>query len=210
MSRPDSGVKRVRLSPDERRKQLIELGVEMLRERDLEDISVNDIAAQAGISRGLLFHYFPSVQDFQVEILKRANSEFLETTAPDESLGIFDMLRDAIERYIDYVSQNGAAYHALLRGPASSRPETAELVASARQATADRILAQLNIPLDNPDLPGLALAVRGWIAFVEEVVLTWLRDKPVSREALVDMLVQSLPALGLALSPALAALLMQP
>ncbi|QLY32827.1 TetR/AcrR family transcriptional regulator [Nocardia huaxiensis] len=208
MSRPDARVKRVRLSPEERRRQLIDLGVQMLRERDLEDISVNEIAALAGISRGLLFHYFPSVQDFQLAVLQRANAEFLELTAPDETLGLFDMLRDSIERYIDYVSQNGAAYHAMLRGPLSTRPETAELVAGARQATADRILAQLNIPLDNPDRPGLALAVRGWIAFVEEVVLTWLRDKPVSREALVDMLVQSLPAMGLALSPALAALLL--
>ncbi|MEC3952184.1 TetR/AcrR family transcriptional regulator [Nocardia sp. CDC153] len=202
MSRPDDSApapngKRVRLSPAERRQQLITLGVEMLRERDLDDISVTEIADRAGISRGLLFHYFSSKQDFQVAIVRQANADFLERTAPDRNLDLFSMLRDAIERYIDYVSENSSGYHALLRGPVSARPEMAELVADARQATADRILSEAPIPPDDPDHPRLSLAIRGWIAFVEEVVLTWLHDQPITREALVDMLVASLPALAL-------------
>ncbi|BAW09571.1 transcriptional regulator [Nocardia seriolae] len=209
VSRPETGAagKRVRLSPAERRQQLITLGVEMLRDRDLEDISVTEIADRAGISRGLLFHYFSSTQDFQLAILREANAEFLERTAPDRSLDLYAMLHDSIDRYIDYVSENSSAYQALLRGPVSTRPEMAELVANARQATAERILAEAPIPADDPDQPRLALAVRGWIAFVEEVVLTWLREKPITREALVDMLVASLPAL--ALSADLAAALQQ-
>ncbi|MGW4242447.1 TetR/AcrR family transcriptional regulator [Nocardia sp. NPDC004722] len=199
MSRPDAGAsaKRVRLSPAERRQQLITLGVEMLREHDLEDISVTEIADRAGISRGLLFHYFASKQEFQLAIVRQANVDFLERTAPDRNLDLYSMLRDSIDRYIDYVSQNGTAYHALLRGPVSANPEMAEMVANARQATAERILAEAPIPADDPDRPRLALAVRGWIAFVEEVVLTWLREEPITREALVDMLVASLPALAL-------------
>ncbi|MCU1657877.1 MAG: TetR family transcriptional regulator, partial [Pseudonocardiales bacterium] len=56
--------KRIRLSPEARRAQLIELGVEMLATRTLDELSVEDIAQQAGISRGLLFHYFSSKQEF--------------------------------------------------------------------------------------------------------------------------------------------------
>ncbi|MFE3193409.1 TetR/AcrR family transcriptional regulator [Nocardia sp. NPDC059240] len=199
MSRPDTGTsgKRVRLSPAERRQQLITLGVEMLREHDLEDISITEIADRAGISRGLLFHYFSSKQEFQLAIVKQANVDFLERTAPDRNLDLYSMLRDSIDRYIDYVSQSGAAYHALLRGPVSTNPEMAEMVANARQATAERILAEAPIPADDPDRPRLALAIRGWISFVEEVVLTWLREEPITREELVDMLVASLPALAL-------------
>ncbi|MFJ4652320.1 TetR/AcrR family transcriptional regulator [Nocardia sp. NPDC088792] len=196
-SRPDAGGKRVRLTPEQRREQLITLGVDMLRERELDDISITEIADRAGISRGLLFHYFPTKQDFQLAIVRQANADFLERTAPDRGLDLYAMLRDSVERYIDYVSQNSFGYYALLRGPVSARPEMAELVADARSATADRILAEAPIPADDPDRPRLALAVRGWIAFVEEVVLTWLREEPVSREQLVDMLVDSLPALAL-------------
>ncbi|WP_024799945.1 TetR/AcrR family transcriptional regulator [Nocardia sp. BMG51109] len=194
---PGESGKRVRLSPDERREQLIVLGVAMLGERALEDISVGDIAEQAGISRGLLFHYFPSKQDFHLAIVRRANAELLARTAPDQNLGLFDMLRDAVSRYIHYVAENRTSYLALLRGPASASPELVELVDQTRGTIVDRILAEAPIPAEDPDRPRLRLAVRGWIAFVEETTLSWLRHETIGREQLIDMLVESLPALAL-------------
>ncbi|MFE3254940.1 TetR/AcrR family transcriptional regulator [Nocardia sp. NPDC059091] len=196
-SRPDSRGKRVRLSPAERREQLITLGARMLGERALDDISIGEIAEQAGISRGLLFHYFPTKQDFHLAIIQHANAELLERTSPDPTLALFDMLRDSVERYIDYVTENRTSYLALLRGPASASPELVALVDATRMALVDRIIAEAPIPADDPDRPRLGLAVRGWIAFVEETTLTWLREEPITREALVDMLVASLPALAL-------------
>ena len=59
-------VKRTRLDPAQRRAQLIDLGARMLAERPLEQISVEDIADQAGVSRGLLFHYFASKSEFHL------------------------------------------------------------------------------------------------------------------------------------------------
>ncbi|WP_433562842.1 TetR/AcrR family transcriptional regulator [Nocardia sp. CA-151230] len=196
-SRPDSRAKRVRLSPGERREQLITLGARMLRERALDDISIGEIAEQAGISRGLLFHYFPTKQDFHLAIIQHANAELLERTSPDPTLALFDMLRDSVERYIDYVTENRTSYLALLRGPASASPELVALVDATRMALVDRIIAEAPIPAEDPDRPRLGLAVRGWIAFVEETTLTWLREEPITRESLVDMLVASLPALAL-------------
>ncbi|MEU7140156.1 TetR/AcrR family transcriptional regulator [Nocardia sp. NPDC046473] len=202
-SRSGSGeTKRVRLSPDERRLQLITLGAEMLAERALQDVSVDDIAKEAGISRGLLFHYFASVNEFHEAIARHVSAEFLTATAPDRSLGLFDMLRDSVERYVDYVEQNRASYHAILRGPSSYNPGMVTYVNESRSAIAELVLAEVPIPPDDPDRPRLSLAVRGWIAFVEETILTWLSEKPVTRTQLIDLLVESLPAL--ALSPALA------
>lgn len=198
MSRgPGENSKRVRLSPDERREQLIALGVKMLGDRALEDIAIGDIAEQAGISRGLLFHYFPSKQDFHLAIAHRANAELLSRTAPDPDLPLFDMLRDAVQRYVDYVSENRTSYLALLRGPASSSPELMTLVDQTRGAIVDRILAEAPIPIEDPDQPRLRLAVRGWVAFVEETTLSWLRHATITRDQLIDMLVESLPALAL-------------
>ncbi|MFF0491676.1 TetR/AcrR family transcriptional regulator [Nocardia sp. NPDC004068] len=199
--------KRVRLSPEERRRQLIALGTEMLRERAIEDISIGEIAEQAGISRGLLFHYFASKQEFQLAILRNANEELLDRTAPDPNLGLFDMLRDAVERYVAYVSANRTPYLAILRGPSSADPELAALAESSRATFVDRILVNARLLVDDPDHPRLRLAVRGWIAFVEETTLSWLRQETISRDQLIDMLVESLPAL--ALSPALTEALRQ-
>lgn len=204
-SRDAGATKRTRLSPGERRLQLITLGAEMLTERSLDDISVEDIAKQAGISRGLLFHYFTSKLEFHEAIARHVSAEFLAVTTPDRSLGLFDMLRDSMERYVDYVANNHAAYQAVLRGPHSSNPGLLGYVNETRGAIAELVLAEVPLPEDDPDRPRLGLAVRGWIAFVEETILTWMREKPITREQLVDLLVESLPSL--ALSPALTAAL---
>ncbi|MEV0295219.1 TetR/AcrR family transcriptional regulator [Nocardia sp. NPDC050710] len=208
MSSKSSGAtKRVRLSPDERRLQLITLGAKMLGDRAIEDISVSEIATQAGISRGLLFHYFPTKQDFQLAIVRHANAELLERVTPDRTLGMFEMLRDSIDRYIDYVSENRTSYLSLLRGPASASPDVVPLVDQTRDAIIGIILTEVPIPIDDPDRPRLLLAMRGWIAFVEETTLSWLRHETITRAQLVELLVESMVALALALNPALAAVL---
>lgn len=193
----------MRLSPEERRHQLIALGTRMLRERALEDISIGEIAKQAGISRALLFHYFSSKQDFHLAIVANANAELLARTAPDRSLTLGAMLRDAVHRYVYYVSENRTSYLAMLRRPAGS--ELMALVDATRAALAARILAELPLPPEDPDRPRLALAVRGWIAFVEEVTLSWLAAETIPRDQLIDLLVDSLP--GLAAHPTLTAAL---
>ncbi|MGV9820999.1 TetR/AcrR family transcriptional regulator [Nocardia xishanensis] len=199
--------KRTRLAPDERRQQLLTLGAKMLGERTIEELSVSEIAAQAGISRGLLFHYFPTKQDFQLEVVRHANAELLERVAPDRSLSLFDMLRDSIERYVDYVSENRSSYLALLRGPTSVSPDLLPLVDETRDAIIGLILAEAPTPVDPAAHPRLMLGMRGWIAFVEETTLTWLRTEPIAREELIDLLVESLLTLALALNPELGAAL---
>ncbi|MGW0004252.1 TetR/AcrR family transcriptional regulator [Nocardia grenadensis] len=204
---PEAPVKRIRLSPDERKTQLITLGVKMLGERAIEDISVSEIAAQAGISRGLLFHYFPTKQDFQLEVVRHANAELLARVVPDPTLSLFDMLRDSVGRYIDYVSENRTSYLALLRGPTSSSPELAAMVEQTRHVIVDIILAQVPLSPEERAQPRLVLVVRGWVAFTEETTLSWLRDEHLSRDELIELLVESLVALSMAVNPALAAAL---
>ncbi|RJO80021.1 TetR/AcrR family transcriptional regulator [Nocardia panacis] len=202
-----STVKRTRLSPDERRTQLITLGAQLLAERALEDISLSEIAARAGISRGLLFHYFQNKQEFQLAIVRHANGELLQRITPDRTLPLPEMLRDCIARYIDYVSENRTSYLALLRGPGSANPDVVPLVDQTRDAIITLILAETPLPTPDLDRARLHLALRGWIAFVEETTLTWLRTEPIPRPALITLLVDSLLALALTLNPALAAAL---
>ncbi|MEU4345087.1 TetR/AcrR family transcriptional regulator [Nocardia sp. NPDC023852] len=195
------------MSPDERREQLIALGARLLGDRAIEDISVSEIAEQAGISRGLLFHYFPTKQDFQLAIVRHANAELLERVTPDRNLSVFEMLRDSIGRYVEYVSENRTSYLALLRGPTSVSPDLAPLADQTRDAIIGIILTEASIPVGDADRPRLTLAMRGWIAFVEETSLAWLRTEPIPREQLIDLLVESLIAIAFSVDPALAAVL---
>ena len=82
-----TAAKRIRLSPEARREQLLELGVQMLTTRTLDELSVEALAEQAGISRGLLFHYFRNKQDFHRAVVQRAADDLIETTAPGSRPG---------------------------------------------------------------------------------------------------------------------------
>src|SRR5688572_23935942 len=69
---PDSNSSWLRLATDERRTQLLDLGRELFNTRPFDDISIDEIAAAAGISKGLLYHYFPSKRHFYVETVREA------------------------------------------------------------------------------------------------------------------------------------------
>src|SRR5687768_9455176 len=75
---------RRRLSADERRRQLVGIGLARIVDTPIQDLSLDEVAAEAGISRGLLFHYFPTKTDFYLACIAAAGRRMLRTTAPDE------------------------------------------------------------------------------------------------------------------------------
>lgn len=191
--------RRSRLSPEARRAQLIELGVDMLATRRLDELSVDLIAATAGISRGLLFHYFASKQEFHLEVARAAAAEMIRRTEPDPSLAPLDALRGALSAFVDYVEENPDNYVSLVRGAMSGDQEMRAIFAATRATMAGRIIAVL--AGERLELSERAqLAVHGWIAFVEECVVRWMAERAFDREQLLELLTKSLPALTMAAS----------
>lgn len=191
--------KRVRLSPEQRRAQLIELGVEMLATRRLDELSVELIAQSAGISRGLLFHYFPSKQEFHLEVARAAAAEMIRRTSPDPALPPVEALHGALTSFIDYVEGNPDNYKSLVRGAASGDASMRAIFDETRRTMAQRILDVLSgMGLDVG--PRVSLAIAGWVAYVEECVIRWIDTRTVSRDALLQLLTKSLPAVALAAS----------
>ncbi|WP_375497965.1 TetR/AcrR family transcriptional regulator [uncultured Jatrophihabitans sp.] len=197
--------KRVRLSPEARRAQLIELGVEMLATRTLDELSVELIAQKAGISRGLLFHYFASKREFHVEVARAAAGEMIRRTEPNLAQPPVEALRHALDAFMSYVEENPDNYKSLVRGAASGDAEMRAIFDATRATMAQRIIAvvdQLGFTLS----ARASLAVHGWVAFVEECVVRWIADNvepgpgSVGREELLEMLTKSLPAITLAAS----------
>ncbi len=194
--------KRVRLDPDTRRAQLVELGVRMLATRRLEDLSVEALAEQAGISRGLLFHYFRSKQEFHLEVVRAAARELLERTAPDVGLAPLEQLTTSLAAFIDYVTENRDAYVSLVRGAASGDATVRRVSDETRTELANRVLKHLDA-LGLPADARAVIAVRGWVAFCEEAVICWLGAPGVKlpREDLLALLANALPGVVLNADP---------
>ena len=191
---------RVRMSPDSRREQLIELGVRLLATRSLEDLSIETLAEEAGISRGLLYHYFGGKQEFHTAVVRRAADDLFAVTAPDGEGSPLQQLEGSLARYVDYVVDNYEGYVSLVRGAAGGHDGLREIYEESREALTGRLfegpVAEEAAQLGLVDTPAVRLIVRGWSAFTEEVVVDWVRDpRGITRDELLQTLAASLPAI---------------
>ena len=176
--------RRRRLQSADRRNQLLALGLEMLSVRPADRLSTDDIAAAAGISKGLLFHYFPTKRDFHVAVVRAAADQLLAVTEPDPSLPVVERLREALDSFVGFVEGNRDLYVALVRGAAGADPELQEIFDANRTAVAGRVLRAIG---ETDPAPLLVLAAMGWVGFVEESTLHWLRHGEVGRDALIAL-----------------------
>lgn len=182
---------RVRLDVDERRAQLLALGLEFFSGRAYDEVSIDDIAHKAGISKGLLYHYFPAKRDLYVAALREASRQLMERTLPDESAPPLDRLRSGLDAYLAYVEQHGRAYTALMRGGIGSDAEVAAVLEGIREEFLGRLLMHIVLSKKVPRL--MRTLVRGWIGFVEAASLDWLEHRDIDRADLAEMLTSLFP-----------------
>ncbi len=196
--------RRTRMSPEARRDQLIALGMAMVDEKPLDQVTIDAIAEVAGVSRALLFHYFASKQDFHLAILRAQGEQLIACTTPDDSLDDpIAILTSSLSAFVDYVSEHGGAYTAFLRGSSSADPAVREAADATRSVMVDRVLE--HAPAFGLEVtPRARVAVSGWVTFVEEVTISWLTDPDVmTRDELLDLICNSLPAIALSVGGAL-------
>ena len=186
---------RTRLSPEQRREQLLDLGVRLLATRSLDELSIDLLAEEAGISRGLLYHYFGNKHAFHEAVVRRAADDLIAQTAPPADGDPMERMLTSLAAYLDYVVANHEGYLSLVKAAAGGNETLREIYDEARSALNSRIFREDAQGDLIPDTPATRLVVRGWSAMVEELVLSWI-DQPsgVSREALLEIMAASLPA----------------
>ncbi len=182
-----------RLPPEQRRAQLVAIGMRLIERSSFDAVPIDRVAEEAGISRSLLFHYFPTKRDFQVAVAQAAADELLAATEPDYSLPPGDRLRASLEAFVSYVSTRGEAFTSLVRGTAGGDPALRDVFERAHTVVATRVLSGLGVDEDT-ETTLLRVAVRGWIAFLEEAIVVWLATGAAAQEQFVSMLEAALVA----------------
>jgi AcrR family transcriptional regulator len=99
--------KRARLEVDERREQLLTIGLEAFATSAYDVVSIDDVARAAHVSKGLLYHYFPTKRAFYAAVVERAASQLLERTDIPPTLPPGERLRTSLEAYLAFVSAHG-------------------------------------------------------------------------------------------------------
>jgi AcrR family transcriptional regulator len=174
-----------RLEVDERRAQLLEVGTELFSKHSFEELSMAEIAREAGISKALLYHYFPSKEEFFKAALAEAATELAARTAPDESLPPLEQLRGSTRAFVDWIGERGPSYMKLLQSVGA--------VPELRELTSARLIDGL-VP-DNERTPAKRAAVRAWLWFMDGVLLDWIEHDDRGADEVSAQLFDSLLAL---------------
>jgi AcrR family transcriptional regulator len=183
-----SGTPRTRRTAEERRRQLIGIGLQLLASRPIHQITIDEVAASAGISRSLLFHYFPTKQDYYVAVVRAASRRLLRRIAPDHDSPAPTQIRAIVDDYVTYIERRREPYIALFRSPGAD-----DWVRSIHEETQDALARRVIDALGRgTQPPAVEFVVRAWWAFAEELAITWTGAQPSNRDTLVALLVRTL------------------
>ncbi len=174
-----NNVSRTRLTQVERRRQLLGIGLRMLVEKPIQDLSLDAVAAEAGISRGLLFHYFPTKTDYYDAVVGAALRRVTRNITPDPDADPETALRQFVGRFYAQIERRREFYVALVFGSGSIRLG-GEGVETHRMTVARRVVDALAVP--DSGVP----VVHGWTAYVEDRALLWSGTPAAERNPLDD------------------------
>jgi AcrR family transcriptional regulator len=198
---------RSRRSAGDRRAQLVEIGLELLPTTPVQELTIDEVARRAGISRSLLFHYFATKRDYYTAVT-RAAARLLEehlvpgpvvpelgTTGPEVLTA--DQVPGMLDRYVGWVETYRETHLSFVRGAAGGDPWVAEIYEETRERLVDVTLTALDLPDD----VRCRQLVRSWFAFTEDLVGQWTREPAMSRAELLALLRDVLDRLTARSSP---------
>jgi AcrR family transcriptional regulator len=180
---------RQRLSPDDRRAQLLDLGAELFASLPYDEVHIERVAEQAGVSRGLLYHYFPNKRSFFAELVRRATAAMAADTEPQADLAPLEQLTAGVQRYLEHVRRHRQATRAVMRGAASADGEIQLIIDASTRLFENRIIDVLEP--GGAAAPLLRVAVRTWVQLMRAAGQELLDHPDISIEHVRDLCVSA-------------------
>ncbi|BBX39919.1 TetR family transcriptional regulator [Mycobacterium tuberculosis variant microti OV254] len=184
------------MSPEDRRAELLALGAEVFGKRPYDEVRIDEIAERAGVSRALMYHYFPDKRSFFAAVVKDEADRLYEATnkQPVAGLTMFEEARMGVLAYMAYHEQNPEAAWAAYVGMGRSDPDLLGVEDDAKNRQLELIMTRIHEVVAKvpgakiePDVERhLRVILNGWIAFTFELCRQRIMDPTVSAERLAD------------------------
>lgn len=181
-----------RLSRQERSAQLVALGIRLLETTPFHALSMDEVAERAGVSRSLMFHYFPTKLDYLTAVVRGASDHVLSLTEVPEGTHAEDGTRAIISALVRYIQRRRDNYVAVLRSGRSVDPALEKVVNDMHRTISLRILASLGV--EDPQ-PMTLVLTRAWLAGIEELALLG-EESGQRQEAVIDSALTTLFAVA--------------
>ncbi len=179
-----------RLSPQARREQLADAAMAVIAEHGFADFSLDAVAERAGVTRNLLYHYFPRGRiDLFLAALDRAGSELTEGWVMDSDLPVAERTAANFERVADRVMAPTDSWRVYRQARGLADPEVQAMVRRYGDVVISSV-AQNQLGTSDPS--ALArVALSGYLAYVE-TALDEARERGVGRDDVRKLLVETL------------------
>ncbi len=179
-----------RLDPGQRREQILDAANALFAERAYDEVSVEDIASSAGVTRGLVHHYFGGRKEVYIALLERLGAVREEQLPPPVGRSARARVADTVSRWLDWTEANRTIYLATIaRGEDIADPDVRRVVADlVRRAVALLTAHHADIAEDSPRL---RYALECWTALNRAATRRWLRGEA-TREATHELLASTL------------------
>ncbi len=185
-----------RLEPDERKEQIFACAARLFGDRPYSEVSTSDIAAEAGVARGLINHYFGTKRELYLEIIRRA------LTVPRLAVeilpqGPLELRADvAIDWFLDMVTSQEKMWLAAIAPEGIGRDlEVEQILEEADRESADRVLEAVGLSRESEHGQELNALVRAFGGMVKAAGREWLVRGSLDRGQVHTLLSKSLVTL---------------
>jgi AcrR family transcriptional regulator len=183
---------RRRLTPEQRRDELMDVGATMFGECAYEDVAMEDVARRAHASRALVYHYFPTKREFFAAIWKRAHDRLSAEMSDDDALSVRDEIAGALAAHLSFYEAHIPLVLIANRSSIATDPVLRAPIAEGMRTLCERILDAGGAAGHSRDVASAALA--GWIAFIREMTVEWLLHQRISHSNVVEVCMDVLDA----------------
>jgi AcrR family transcriptional regulator len=174
--------RRTRLEPDERRSQILAVARRLFSERHFSAVSTEEIAEAAGVTRGLLNHYFGTKRDLYLEVVRDlVNSPMTPIAAPGEGRSMAEVVAEAVDRWLDVVEANRGTWFAAIGAEGFGRdPDLERIVAESRDAAVELVISTLRLPVGQ-HAGELRAVLRSYGGLAQVATSEWLQRQSLNR-----------------------------
>ncbi|MFF0145937.1 TetR family transcriptional regulator [Amycolatopsis sulphurea] len=180
-----------RLDPGARRAQLIGIGARLFAERPYHEVRMDEVGAAAGVSRALVYRYFPSKRDLFAAVYRRAADELVAATGAGSPGAVGDWVAAGLDAHFDYFEANATTVLAANRDLAGD-PMIQSIITDELATLRSRLLDALEIPESRREAVGVALLA--WLSFVRVSSVEWLLHRRIGRDELHALCLRTLAA----------------
>lgn len=176
-----------------RRAGLVAAAAACFADRPFDEVSMEDIAAEAGVAKGLLFYYFKSKRGCYLAVIEEFHRQLLAVAETSPDTPALEVMEEMLDRYLDFAERAEPAYRLIMSGGLGNDHSAQDFIA-AQRAKHRAVLTDLALP-GQPEQPLLRVTFEGLLSFMEGATLDWLTHRKISRAALKQLILGAAAAL---------------